>query len=388
LIENEEKSMASEMPDQEETTQNPDAPVDEEYSLPLSAGRDTQWIPPQVLYGYPGAAKRKEAPLPEPGFTAAAWKEAGLCAVLFLAFALIIFYLPGLGVLASLLMPLILAKLLLRRGLILSALATVVPLLAVSLLIGFPAAGGIFLQYAGMGFVFGISYRKKKKALSTFLLAALCCLLGHALSICLGFLQDGLSFSEFWPTLKASYEEILRALAETSGMFTGVSLNAFVDFGVTLMQRIYFGMNILSAMLTAGFCYWLSSSVLRRQGHDIPPMAPFLSWSLDWRFSWPFILGLLFSLLSKFLTLEWMQILGATLAMVFGFVLAVCGLSFLLWLMKGLRFPGLLKGLAVFLLLLFAEISVYVLAFLAVFADMKELRSRFTEKWKIRESEK
>ena len=64
MIENEEKSMASEMPDQEETTQNPDAPVDEEYSLPLSAGRDTQWIPPQVLYGYPGAAKRKEAQKP------------------------------------------------------------------------------------------------------------------------------------------------------------------------------------------------------------------------------------------------------------------------------------------------------------------------------------
>lgn len=386
LTEMEEKPVAPENQESQEPKEGLDPHVDDDYSLPLSASGGFQWIPRQVLTGYSTTITNKVPPAPEPGFTASAWKETGLCALLLLVFALMIVHLPGLGVAASLFMPLILAKLLLRRGLLMAGFATGAALFADAFLMGIPAAVGVFLQYAGMGFVFGLSYRKEKRALPTLLLAALCCFLGQAFSLLLGFLQDGLGLQEFWPALEQSYEELLGFLASSSGMLTGVSLDVFVEYGVSLLQRLYLGMNILSALLTAACCHWLSATALRRQGYLIPRMPAFLSWRIDWRFSWALILGLLFSLLGRILQQQWMEIIGATLSMVFGAVLAVCGLSFLLWLMQGLRFPGILKGMLILLLLLFADISVYILMFLAVLADIKELRSRLLEKRKNRES--
>ncbi|MDO4733533.1 MAG: DUF2232 domain-containing protein, partial [Bacillota bacterium] len=132
-------------------------------------------------------------------------------------------------------------------------------------------------------------------------------------------------------------------------------------------------------------CYLLSSAVLRRQGYQIPRMPAFLTWHIDWRFSWGLILGLLFMFLARFFPYSWMESLGSVLSLCFGLVLALCGLSFLLWTMKTLRFPGLLRFCLVAFLLIFLNVGVFILAFLAVLDDMKSLRSRIIEKAHSRE---
>ncbi|MDO4733280.1 MAG: DUF2232 domain-containing protein, partial [Bacillota bacterium] len=246
MTEIDEKSLEAE--NQEGQTAEPGKEEDS-YSLPLSARSGSQWIPPHVLRSSSGSGPTAEAKLPEPGFTAAAWKESAFCTLFLLAFGLLVAYLPLLGVVASLFMPLLLAKLLLRRGLVLSLLALLLAFAADAFLLGLPSAASIFLQYGSMGLVFGLCYRKKKSGVLSLFLAALCCFLGHTFSIGLSFLQDGLSLTEFWPLMEKAYGESLRSLAQASGMVSTVNLDAFVEYGLSLLHRLLLPMNLLSAVV-------------------------------------------------------------------------------------------------------------------------------------------
>lgn len=343
---------------------------DQDYSLPLSADGKEPWIPQSP---YPGGRSTPPPP-PKPGFSPAGWKEAGLVLLMLALIGLAIAFLPGLGTIASLFMPLVSARLYLRRGPALALLATGGALLLDGILLGFSVAAGIFLQYALMGLLLGFCFRRESKPARTLFATAACCLLGQVLSLLLSFWAEGISLSEFWPALEESYVATLETIASVGSM-SGVSLNQFLDYGLELLNRLFLGMMAMSALATGALCYWFSSSILRRQGYSIPKLPKFKLWRVDWRVSWGLILGLLCTVLGANFELPLLEKIGPIFSMVFGPVLALCGLSALLWLMEHSRLPGILKVLVFVILLLFFNVMIYVLMLLAVLDGMKDLRA-------------
>ena len=368
--------MSGSVPGTERTAAPDTTAPEDDYSLPLSAGHDSQWVPGNM--SFPGS-QAKARPLPEPGFSPEGWKEAGLAALILAFLGALIGLASLFGVAASIFLPFVLARLLLRRGSALALLATVAAFLADSLMMGLPSAAAIFLQYATMGFVFGYCYRKDQKPLLILLLASLCCLLGQCLSLVLSLRLEGIPLTDLWMTLEDSYQQTLEALA-SDGLLSGAALDRFIAYGLDLFHRLFLGLVAFSAMLTAALCYWLSSSALRRQGYAISKLPKFILWRVDWRLSWGLIIGLLLSVLGRYWQLDWMEMLGGTLSLIFGPILAVCGLAVLLWICKYLSFPGILKFILVVLLIILINYAAYLLIVLAVWDGLKNLRDWFSQK--------
>ncbi|NLF80485.1 MAG: DUF2232 domain-containing protein [Clostridia bacterium] len=288
-------------------------------------------------------------------------------------------YVPLLGMIALLLMPLPWAALVLRRGLAAAAYCALIFLIAVLLALDLSVALRMLLQYVLPGLMFGLILRRRDRAL-----LALGLTLMIAAAGALGSLALQPADSAATITLSEQIETAVNdsfALLEEQGMAKrmlpgNISLEQMRQQAVGLMQQLLPAIMVIGALLTSFISCLLMLPLLRRLGCTNARLPHFSAWQLDWRLTWALILGLLCYVLSKYFALAWLYTVGLNILYVIVPIFLVCGLSFVIWLLRLEGFSLLLKLALAFVLIFFAYIGVVLLLVLVGLDSMLDLRSK------------
>jgi uncharacterized protein YybS (DUF2232 family) len=289
-------------------------------------------------------------------------------------------YLPLLGIIGLLLLPLPLAALVLRYGLPVGLVTTALCFVLAGLTFGWPAAARLLLQYGLLGLMFGYSLRRWSKPLLALGLALVIAAAGTLLSLPLSLQLADQSVTTLGAQIEAVVNESFSML-ESQGLADrllpeGTTLAQMQQQFIQLTLQLLPAIMVLSALLLTLLSCLLGLPLLRRLGFPIARLPRFSEWRLDWRVTWGLIIGLLCYLLSQAITAEWLYTLGVNILYVMVPVFLVCGLAFVIWLFRLQGFSPLLKLALVFILLFFSYLGVLLLLLLVGLDSMLDLRGK------------
>ena len=323
---------------------------DEAVSLPLSARWEKQLDRQSILEGQP--QHKEYAPPPPPplryreippdqGFTARALAEGAMMVALGLLFSLLYLYLPVAGFIGQLLAPLPMAVLVLRRGVKVGLAAAVAQLALSAVLFGIAQAALMLVEFGALGLFLGFCFRNKKRPLLTLGFSTMIAAAGMVVALLLASFISGLPLSSMFDQMLEMIESTYSQMAEmaeaqglTDTMLGGLSAEEYASQMVELATRLTPAFLIVSVMLLSMLTYIISAKVLRRMRYDIPQLPPFSLWRMDWRIAWGVIAGLALEFGGKRFGLVWLETLGGNVLWVFGPILFICGLSFVIWYIK------------------------------------------------------
>ena len=355
---------------------------DDEVSLPLSARRES--AASEVV---PAPVSVRPAP-PEPTYreipqgnklTGRGLLECLVMVGISLLLALVGFYVPVVNIIGLLLFPLPLAVLVFRNGLLTGCLGAVVLFGLSAVFWGIPTAATMIIEYGVLGIFMGFCFRRQKGPLFTMGFAIVIAACGTMVGLMLSLFVAGLPFSAMTDTLTQFFNDYFATL-NNSGLDAlipgGMTMDAFIQSLSELATKLVPALLIISSMVMAAVCYWVSSALLRHRHYAIPQMPPFRDWRMDWRFSWGVIAGLACTLAGKYFAISWLSILGMNILYVFCPVLLICGLAFVVWLFKQPIYSPFFKMLLILMMLFFMQVTFFVLMVLAVFEPIIDFRGR------------
>ncbi|MDO4582260.1 MAG: YybS family protein [Bacillota bacterium] len=371
---------------------------DDDYSLPLSARRERErgsytrdrsgsgddYLPPSQPPPPPPPPPREWRALPDNDrLDLRAITEGAMMAAIALLLAVIGAYVPLLSILGLLLYPLPFAVLILRRGLKAGVLATFVTFALSVILLTLPQALLMLIQYGLLGIFLGYCFRKQRGALFTLGVSTIIAAVGTLGGLLASLFVSGLGLEAILTQMQLITDQYVAAIVAQPGAAelmipAGMSVEEFGDYLLEFMQRLLPASLVLSAMLMTFICYSVSSAVLRRLRYHILKLPPLAEWRIDWRLSWGLIAALGAGQLGRLWQLEWLSMIGDNLLYVFGVVLFISGLSFIIWVLRFTRANFFIKLLLIFLLIQFASITIYLLIMLGVFDPLFDLRAKIS----------
>ena len=365
-----------------------DEPEEEDISLPLSSREDR---PEASGLPVPPAASFQTQPAPPPQyrqvppdqrFCGRGLAEAAITVAACLGLAAGAVYLPVLDIIAQIAFPLPLVVLIIRQG-FWWGFGSFLALLPFSIiLLGLPNTVMLLVQYGILSLFMGYCFRKGKKALFTFGFSVLISALGTVAGVVLSLFIAGLpasTLSSAASELIDQYEQMLASSGmESSLAAQGLSVQQMLASILDTFNKLLPAIMIVSGMLCAAVSYWLCAKCLRRRGYCIDKLPKFRDWRLDWRFSWGLILGLACGLAGDKLGIDFLSTVGINFLYVFGIMLFICGLAFLIWIGSLRLFSPFLIAILVFLMLIFPQFGIWLCILLAVFDPLLDLRKKLT----------
>ncbi|MEG1537371.1 MAG: YybS family protein [Clostridiales bacterium] len=371
-------------------------PHDEEddYSLPLSAKKEREafergenYHQQQEQYtAAPPPPKEKEwkiIPEAEDKITVKALVEGAMMAAIAFVLALISVYIPLLNIVGILLFPLPMAILVLRHGVKMGTIGTVVVFVLTAVLLGIAQAFMLIIQGGVLGLFLGYCFRRRKGPLFSLGIATMIAAVGTVAGITLSVFVSGLPFSSLTSQIEVmvnQYVAIFQAQGMESALIPpGMTAKEFIILMTETMQRLLPAIMIIASMGMALLCYIIFSKILRRLRYDIPQLPPFPSWRIDWRFAWGLIVGLLCAWLGSRFSVMWLSNFGVNILYAFFPVLFICGLSLTVWLFKKLHFNMMVNILFIFLAMMFFNYVCMLLVLAGVFDPLVDFRSRLNK---------
>lgn len=372
--------------------------TDTDYSYPLSyyredefERRDYQRQKEQAEQDKSSYYRSYQPPPPPPqqafreipqteGFSIAALTEAAMMIAVSLVLSVVSLYVPILSFIGSLLFPVPIAMLVLRRGIKVGFTGAAALLILSSMFFGWLQALLLLVQYGAVGLLLGYSFRKNRSPISTLAIAVVIAAVGTLLDLMLSVFVSGLDVADLLAEVDLIVNEYLEAirsqgLAE-SLLASGMTLEQYGDILRNQMRKLLPGALILSSMLMTAVLYIVSSKILRRLRYDVPLLPKFTLWRMDWRLVWGIILGLAMHFAGAKLAVDWLNTLGVNLLYVFCPLMAICGVSFAIWYCKHSQMSYPFKVLLVLILIIYFRFIVYILVLLGVIDSVYDLRPR------------
>ena len=380
--------------------------ADSDYSYPLSYYEEETKERDASQHGSGDAHYQSYQPPPPPpmqepvfreipedrGFSIHALTEGAMMVAISLLLAAVSLYIPILSFAGSLLYPLPIAILVLRRGMKVALTATITLLALSVILFGFVQGLLMLLQYGVVGLFLGQSFRCERKPIPTLAIASVLAAAATLLDIMLSMAISGLPLTEILGEFDVVVQDFLQIIQQ-SGMQeqlvpTGMTIEQYGDLLLEQMQRLIPGVLIMSAMILTTVLYLVSSHILRRLRYNIPCLPRYEMWRMDWRWVWGAIVGLLLRFAASQFDISWLDMLGANLLYIFSPVLVLCGLAFVIWLFRRAQMGFVIKILIVFLAISNFSLTVYVLMFVGVVDSVYDLRSRLEKRAQQREQDR
>lgn len=305
--------------------------------------------------------------------------EGAVLAALVAVLAFAARFLPLVGLAANFLCPIPLAVLVIRHGLRVAALATLVAI-AIGSIISGPVTGFVIaLGFAPVGLTIGFGLRRQLPA-STIVLATGAAVLvslilgGVAAQVGIG-VDPRVTMREVIELNKRSLDEAMQRYAQlgidTSKMDATVKMmRDFMDYSVRLIPLLL----ALGSLISAYANYEVARRVLRRVGYAAPALPPMSMWGLPVLALWALPLGSLLAVVGA-QRLPALQAVGVNLAFFITIVLLTQGLLAGWVLLERYRFP---KWYRVIVLVLFMSGPTGLALFLLGLADAAfDLRRRW-----------
>ena len=358
--------------------------IDDDYSLPLSAynenenKKDDYFIPPP-----PKEKQWRVIPDVEGKITTKALAEGAMLSAVAFILAIISTYIPILSIIGILFFPLPMAILVLRDGLKMGIIGTVVVFALSAILLGLPQAVLLIIEGGILGLFLGYCFRRRRGPLFTLGIATLIAAIGMIFGLMLSIYISGLSINLFMTELESLVREYIVAFQsqglENMIIDPSMTVEEYTAYLITMTKKLLPAIMIIGSMGMALICYVVFGKILRRLRYDIPVLPPFNLWRIDWRFTWGLIAGLACSWLGNQFNLTWLSTLGNNVLYVFFPVLFTCGLSVIVWLFKSMHFNMIIKILLVFLAIQFMPYVCFLLVIIGVIDPLFDFRGRMSK---------
>ncbi|NQD66171.1 YybS family protein [Bacillus haikouensis] len=298
--------------------------------------------------------------------------EGALMLAIFIVMLLMVLYVPFLGSLAFLVLPLPL-MLFSSRNSLLNSIYVFLGSLALSFFIGGPFALPVAFAIGSTAIVLGFGIKMKWDKLKIFLSSAFALLLnivfGYVVSIAIfnmNLVEDSLEQS------KATYYSLFEQVGQEPDQRLIDSLESSIQLIQTLMPTLFLG---LAAGMAIVFI-WVNFPILKRLGVNVPVFKPFREWMLPKSILWYYLIILVISMIAQPEQGTYLYTAIINVLYVLQTLMAIQGLSFL-------YFLGHNKGWSKGILVLITIISIpllYLVRILGIIDLGFNLRERLQRK--------
>ncbi|MGI9951647.1 YybS family protein [Moorellaceae bacterium AZ2] len=300
--------------------------------------------------------------------------EGALMAALAAGVALMGIFLPPLQLFTNLVWTLPITVLTVRRNLRTGIMATLVAGLLVGLLGGLLRAFFLFIQFAGIGLLYGYLFKQEAAPGRMVMAGTLVALVSLLLSLGLSFYLLGWSPGQLAADLEHMPEHVLE-IYRRSGVLeqlsregvTAEELRRYLENLVTYLRRLVPAMLATVALFTAFINYVVAEMVLRRLKLTAYQLPPFRHWQLPWYSLWGVIAGLGLSLLGDYQQMAWLKTVGLNILYLYLPLLLGNGLAVVSFFAYRFKWPWLLKAALIVVFLINIPLGLVVVLGLGLF---------------------
>lgn len=293
-------------------------------------------------------------------------------------------YIPALWLLAMLFFPLPIAILVLRFRLFAGFLGLILTFIILSFLVGIPSASSVVLQSGFLGIFFGYCFARKSRPVYVLLGGTVIAAAGTAASIIISTVVAGFPISSlmdsFYQAVDLYFDSLSKYPVYQQSLPDGISLADHKELFIAFVKKVLPAAFVITSMLLAMIDYLILKRILASVGYRTPSLPPFSLWRLDWRFTWGVIVGLAFWFIGKNLDIALVDIIGTNILYVLVPVLFICGLSFLVWLLKYWKASNIFKVIIVLILINFFQYTLFLLIFMGLFDPLFDFRKKLSPK--------
>jgi len=315
---------------------------------------------------------------------ASALNQFVLMVVLASAIGFISAFIPVLWLVAILFFPIPIAILVLRHNLLVGFIGLIFTFIILSLMVGMPSALSTILQSGFLGIFFGYCFARKSRPIYVLLGGTIIAAAGTAASIIISTVIAGLPISslmnEFYNTINLYFDTLSKSSSYQQILPNGTTLADYQDYFIAFIKKILPGAFVISSMFMALLNYLISKKILANMGYSIPSLPAFSLWRLDWRFAWGVIIGLALWFIGQKSDISLLDMIGTNIIYILVPVLLVCGLSFLVWLLKYWQASNIFKIIIVIILINFFQYTLFLLIFMGLFDPLFDFRKKLSSK--------
>ncbi len=292
-------------------------------------------------------------------------------------------YVPVLTIIAPFFFPVPIAICYFRQGGRVAIIATVCIYFILLALTGWVESAYLMLQFGFLGLLIGYSYLHGTKQLFTLTWATIIAFAGMLLSIWLALYVSGQHFDYLFNTVKDFAKAFTSAIvgqgqSAESAFFGTMTADQYTVYIQDMLIRHLPSILFIASMITAMFCYLLSGAIMKRLRYKIRPLPSFSNWRIDWRLMWGIVAALIIAGCGGFFDNQLLKDIGDNILIVFCPVLFVCGLSFLVWVLKNIHVQSWM--IFVILIIIFFQFypTIFLILFIGAFDAVFNFRMRIT----------
>jgi len=304
--------------------------------------------------------------------------EGGLLAAIAIIFAMVSIYLPIIGSLVSLFLPVPIILLGVRHGYKWSILATLVAGIFSAMLIG-PLKASVVIGFGLIGIVLGYAFRMNFSPMKTILWSFIAVLISNIALLWLGDLTTGVNFLEEYRVFIAKIIEEIITIDQTKGISeeTLAQLVAIKPIMIKIYQMAIPSMILMVCAGETFGIFFIAKVVLKRFGYTIEDFPPFRNWMLPDCIAYFFILSLVMIYWGYSRELAIIYNSGINIGLLSGIALLVQGISLFYYVGDKYNLSRVVKGIILLLILsnLFLISVLIYFAIADIIIDYRRLRA-------------
>lgn len=303
--------------------------------------------------------------------------EAGLFAALIAVLIIAAFYIPVIGSIMGMFLPLPVIILTMKNRPVYVVVSAIVAIILAGMAVTFIssiALGGMALI---VGFPMGLAMKYKKKNLVTLLIGSICAAAGFFSVFSLIELTTGISLMQTIETsfkMSMDMQAELTSAVESLGVDSQASLEEaqkLMDSMLYLMKLVMPAILMVMAMFYAAANLVFSHQILKRLNIDRVPLGTFDQFRYPKHLAYGSLGMMLLAFILGYFKLVDAQLISANLAYLFAAIFSVQGMSLIYYWMK--KRTGKATGIVLIVLLVFVGMIQYI-AFLGFFDVLMDIR--------------
>lgn len=324
-----------------------------------------------------------QTPAPTPRQNVRALAEGAICASLVVVLALLGRYLPVLGNVVLLVIPLPMVIVALRHGLAKGMMSLCAAGILLAIFLGPLAAISVSVRYSLLGIAFGTCFYKKYSGGKTFALVTVVYTVAFLFGTLLSFWVSGIPVKEGIAQMVDMVGSVFDTLETQEALVEmlppGMGMEEYIATLKKLTYAIFPSAMVVYSMLTVWLNYFIGTFVLRKMGYQVVSLPPFTQWRMPLFFLWVAMAGLAFGIAGSMLEQEWLNMVSTNLLYITMPLFLLSGLGLFCYYLRQQQIPMVLKTVAVFTLIIFAAFSVAFLMILGMcdtVFDWRQLEKR------------
>jgi uncharacterized protein YybS (DUF2232 family) len=282
----------------------------------------------------------------------------------------------------SLLFPLPIIILIMRRGIRIGIIAFIATFLLMTIFVSLPFALVTIIAYGFIGVFFGYCFRMRKKPLFILWGGILVAAIGIITAfLILPLFFAGLPTADFANQISGVVEQTIETANKQGGLANILSGETTVEEFAAQMKKVVTiiipaGL-VMSGIAISFLLYIISGAIFRRLRFDIPRLPNFS----EWRLAWPFLLGLMAGIVAVILgpnyDIGWLTSIGIGLMVVFGIIIGINGSALLYWLLKHWDVSGFIKLIFIVVLIWLSQIAfLFLIVFVGFIEPLYDFRTK------------